>query len=56
MAQFEEAGHVPYQILDRASVGSMTELFNVLELRAEAYPIKKGPKDINDTYIGAYSI
>ena len=30
MRQFEESGHVPYQILDRASVNSMTELFNVL--------------------------
>ncbi|OLP83737.1 Voltage-dependent T-type calcium channel subunit alpha-1H [Symbiodinium microadriaticum] len=31
MRQFEEDGQVPDQILDRASVGSMTELFNVLE-------------------------
>ena len=30
MRQFEESGHVPEQILDRASVSSMTELFNVL--------------------------
>eukprot|EP00439_Symbiodinium_sp_Y106_P068488 s1342_g11.t1 len=32
MRQFEEDGQVPEQILDRASVGSMTELFNVLDV------------------------
>mmetsp|Transcript_9186 Transcript_9186/g.21826 ORF Transcript_9186/g.21826 Transcript_9186/m.21826 type:complete len:564 (-) Transcript_9186:26-1717(-) len=32
MRRFEEAGHVPEQILDRASVSSMTELFNVLDV------------------------
>ncbi|CAE7460700.1 Cacna1h [Symbiodinium microadriaticum] len=32
MRQFEEDGQVPDQILDRASVGSMTELFNVLDV------------------------
>ena len=38
MRQFEEDGQVPDQILDRASVGSMTELFNVLA----AWMQKKG--------------
>ncbi|CAE7623859.1 Cacna1h, partial [Symbiodinium pilosum] len=32
MHAIEEAGHVPYQILDRASVNSMTELFHVLDV------------------------
>jgi len=32
MQQFEAQGKVPEQILDRASVGSMTELFHVLDV------------------------
>ena len=31
MREFESSGQIPDQLLDQASVGSMTELFNVLD-------------------------
>ena len=31
MREFESNGQIPDQLLDQASVGSMTELFNVLD-------------------------
>lgn len=32
MREFESSGQIPDQLLDQASVGSMTELFNVLDV------------------------